>query len=520
SFPHCTINTTENGGAVTHQMTLQADQEQAVWTWMMLSDRRKYTHFPDFAQLQTHIAEHRRGWADFWSTSTVTFEDQRLNDLRQSALYAVRCNASPWSIPPTYMPSFWEGRTFHDELYPFLALLSGGYVDLAKRIPDFRLNTLPEALYYGGGEAANFPWEAIETGEEGGPYGPWMDERLHIGQFSETAWRYCMYLRDHEELRRYYPLLRGCAEMFVQDVLLRDEEGTLKTRRVTDFDEAIYPVSNGIFTISAAIRTLENAATAARQLGVDTKRSQQWYEMAQELRQTMPGEDYYTVADDADDDHWHIAQVGPIFPFAVDIDSPKAQETVSRLYNALKTDHNTRAGSAPAYDGSHWMWSAAMIATAYFLQGRGDEGYDLLVRVLNSTGPFLSPNEHDRDTYPLPVIPWFTTSSGAIVFAMHSLFVQVHDNGSTLLNGVGSLIKNVRFERLLATHGVRVSGELSGGELVRLVLHAEEDLPFWGFLLPQSIADASGLQGTPHQNDHIYIECSLKAGDTVLVKTI
>jgi len=516
SFPESASSITQNGGTFAHRGILEAGQNRDVWTWVMLSDRRKFTHFPDFERVETLIGEHVQGWRDFWATSHVEFDDERLTDLRQSALYTIRCNASPWSIPPAYLPAYWEGRTFHDELYPFLALLSGGYVELARRIPSFRLNTLPVALYYGGGEAARFPWEAIETGEEGGPYGAWMDERLHIGQFSETAWRYYLYQGDVDTLRMDYPLLRGCAELFVQDVLLRDEHGVLKTRRVTDFDEAIYPVTNGIFTISAAIRALENAAAAARRLGVDTQRSEQWEVMAQELRQVIPGQDYYTVADDAEKDHWHIGQIGPIYPFGVDVMSPKARATLSRLHEALKTDRNVTAGSAPGYTGSHWMWVAAMIATGFFLQSSGDEGYELLGQVLNSTGPFLSPNEQLRDDRPLPFLPWFTTSSGAIVFAMHSLFVQVDETGTALLKGLGSHLKNARFERLLANQGVRVSGEISDGALIRLVAHTA-DAVTWDFSLPHQVASVCKLENGTVQNGRVRFIRALPAGDTVIV---
>jgi hypothetical protein len=515
SFPECRIETSANGGSFIHQMRLEAGQEREISTWLMLSDRRRFTHFPPLARLPILMDEHLRGWADFWSTSHVEFDDARLTDLRQSALYGIRCNASPWSIPPTYMPAFWEGRTFHDELYPFLALLSGGYLDLARRIPNFRLNTLPLALHYGGGEAARFPWEATEKGEEGGPYGSWMDERLHVGQFSETAWRYYLYQGDDDDLRNFYPLLRGCAELFVQDVMIRDENGILKTRRVTDFDEAHYPVSNGIFTIAAAIRSLENAAAAATKLGIDAKRSKKWSSMAQELRQSMPGKAFYTVDDAAEADYWHIAQVGPIFPFAIDVNSSKARETLARMHEALKTERNVKAGSLPSYDGSHWMWAAAMMATAYFMQGCGDEGYELLSETVNSTGPFLSPNEQMRDSHPLPFIPWFTTSSGAIVFAMHSIFVQVDSDGTSLLNGLGTQFKTARFERLLASQEVRISGEIIDGELMRLVAHAEESKN-WGFYLPERIVSACGLEGKVSGNKGVYIECTLNAGDTML----
>ena len=513
SYPECHIDTTSTKASCTQQFRLEAGQSKELCFWLMLSDRRKFTHFPDYGKLETLEKEHLQGWERFWSQSKLEFEDARLSDFRQSCLYGIRCNASPWSIPPNYAPSYWEGRTFHDELYPFLGLLSAGYLDLARRIPKFRLNTLPVALQYGGGEVARFPWESLETGEEGGPYGPWLDERFHVGQFSELAWRYFLYTQDLDSLRDFYPLLRSCADLFVEDVLIRDEHGRLSTRRVTDFDEVVYPVANGIFTISAAIRSLENAAAAAQRLELDKKQRMHWQALAQDLRTAMPKQDCYRVADDAPDNHWHIAQVGPMFPFAIDVSSELARTTLEKLHRALATEHNVTAGTPEAYKCSHWMWAAAMLATAYFLQGRGEEGNQLLAQTLNTSSPFLSPNEQWREGHSLPFIPWFTTSAGAIVFAMHSIFVQVDARGSKLFAGLAHA-QTASFEGLLASEGVRVSAKLEKGKLMYLAFDAPEAKP-WGFYLNKTFADSSAIRGERSGHDEVFVFVELAAGKTV-----
>jgi len=511
----------ENGAQLTHQVTLEAGGAADFWFWIVLSDRLRYTHFPPFERIATLVNEHERAWGRFWDTSSVEFGDESLEALRKSSLYAIRCNASPWSIPPDYLASTWEGRTFHDELYPFLALLSAGHPDLAARVPHFRLRTLPVAMQRSGFHGAHFPWETLEDGSEGGPFGHWLDERFHVGQFSETAWKYYLYTRSLDDLERLYPLLRECAELFVYDVLVRDEAGILKTRLITDFDEHVYPLSNGIFTICSAVRTLENAARAAELLNLEVKRREEWRSIATELRGALPAdetENFYKVSDDAA--HWHIAQVGMIYPFSIDVQSERAKKTLTRLAEALKTDRNATAGSPQGYKGTHWMWATSMLATGFFFQGRADEGYELVRRTPATAGPFHSPNEQFREIEPKGfAAPWFTTSSGAVVYAIHTMFVQVDDIGTVILPALP--MKDARFNGLLASHGIRVSGEVAHGKLVSLSVDAPVTLD-WNFRIPVRWGEVaqftSGVRTSrPDENGLVKVECVLAKGITRLV---
>jgi hypothetical protein len=542
SAPAAQINEVGSGGNLVHQSVMAPGVTIDLWFWVILSDRRTYTHFPDYERVRALVAEHERAWRAFWDASGVWLDNPELDALYRTCLYTIRCNASPWSIPPAYLATHWEGRTFHDEMYPFLALLSGNHPDLAARVPTFRLNTLPAALARGGSRGACFPWETLEDGREGGPYGHWMDERFHVGQFSETAWRYYLYTRDKEDLARFYPVIRECAELFVNDVIVRDAGGHLKTRLITDFDEAVFPLENGIFTICAAIRNLENAAQAATTLHVDTTRRPVWRALAAELREMLPfdvGQGYYRVSDHGD--HWHIAQAGIVFPFAVDPVGERAHETITRLVQMLSTERNARPGSAPPYAGTHWMWVVGMLVTSLFVQGRADEGYALLSRAPASAGPFFAPNEHVRD-FPEPAasdptrtspdsaarraanpihVPWFTTSAGAVVFAVHSAFVQVDEDGTRLLYGWASSMVNARFDRLLASDNVRVSGEIRAGELVRLTVHSERSRT-WHARMPARLAqritfaDAVAVSG-PDATGAVVLACSLVAGECRLI---
>jgi hypothetical protein len=512
-YPLGEIRETQAGGRFTHRAGLQPGEAADLWFWVALSDRLKYTHFPDFERVQELVAAHERAWAEFWDTSRVEFGDSGLEALLRASLYTIRCNVSPWSIPPGYLSTIWEGRTFHDEFYPCIALLSANHPHLAERVPNYRLLTLPVALQRGAGWGAHYSWEATEEGEESAPYGHWTDEEFRHGEFSEAIWRYYLYTGDLVALARYYPVLRGCAEWLIHDVLVRDKDGLLKTRPITDVDEVIYPVANSIFVHCATVRALENAACAAELLDMDAVLREGWRSLAAELRQTLPVDETgarYRYADDAapwpDDKH-----VPMVFPFSFDVHDARAHETLRYIY---------AAGRAQWLEWN-WIWAISRLATAFFYQGRGDEGYAVLRRTLGMAGPFMAPNEHYREDKG-PYLPWLTTAAGAFVHAVYAMFVRVVDGGApVLLYGLPSTVQDARFERLLASRGVAISGRIDGGRLVHLMAQSDRAM-LWDFRVPQRFAlDAPFAPGLMAQQPDclglVTVECALEQGVTQLV---
>ena len=512
-YPLGEICQTEVGGRFTHEIELGVGETADLWFWVTLGDRYKYTHFPDFERVQALVAAHERAWADFWNTSQVTLGDPGLEALLKSSLYAIRCNVSPWSIPCGYLSTLWEGRTLHDEFYPCLALLSGNYPELAERVPNYRLHTLPVALWRGVGRGAYYAWEATEDGEESAPYGHWTDEQFRHGKFSEAIWRYYLYTGDLAALARYYPVLRGCAEWLIYDVLVRDDAGRLKTRPITEVDEVVFPVSNSIFTACATIRSLENAARAAELLDVDAAQRQEWRSLAAELRQGLPVDQEgqrYRYADDATIPPG-VQHVPMVFPFSFDVHDERARDTLTHIYGT----------AASAWLEANWIWTVSQLATAFFYQGRGDEGYEVLRRTLALAGPFMAPNEHYREGEGA-YLPWLTTAAGAFVHAIHAMFVQVVDEtGPVLLHALPSQVQHARFERLLASHGVGVSGEVRDGVLVRLIAQAGRPTG-WSFRIPQRFAStarfvSAATLSEPDAWGLVAVECALAEGVTRLV---
>ena len=520
-YPMGIVRSTEHGGSFINEINLHPGESTDLWFWVVLSDRIKYTHFPNYERVLSLIEAHKKGWADYWKKSAVEMGQPELEAIRKSSLYTIISSTSPWTITNGNQSTTWEGRIFHDEFFGYMGLLSNNYAALAERAPNHRLTILPMATQRSKGHGAFYAWEAIETGEESAPYGHWVDERFIHGQFSEESWQFYLRTGSKKALARYYPVIKGCAEWLIHDAIIRDENGKLKIRSMTDLDEGLYPVDGGIYITCATIRSLENAAKAAVLLGCDTKDAEQWSALAAELRKSMPVNkegNHYTYSENADLPNGG-GHLGMVFPFPVDIHSELARNTISYGYRTFLESMEIK--SADQVLSYTWMWALSQLAAALFYQGRADEGFNVLKQVPNTVGPFMAPNEQMREDIGA-YLTWYTTGGGMYSFALTTIFVQVVDEyGAILLPAIPSELKNIRFHGLLATEGVTVSGEIRNGELVALNLMSETEMK-WRFRISKSYFNLVNFRKDLHASqsdelDRVSIECSLKKGPNSLM---
>lgn len=522
-YPLGIIKDTENGGRFIHQFKLEAGESTDLWFWAILSDRTKYSHFIDFEGVKKKLKSHKKSWADFWNTSQVEFDNPKVEAVRKASLYTLRCNASPWTLPPGYLSTHWEGRTFHDEFFPFMGLISSNYIELAERIPNYRLLTLPGAIRRSAGHGAHFGWEVTETGEESAPYGHWVDEQFRHGQISEQTWRYYLHTRDLEDLERFYPVIKGCVEWMIHDALVRDEQGLLKVRTIADISEHVVSGKNSTYAACAVIRCLENAANAADFLEKDVSKREKWRALASELRQNLAVDEtskVYRYADDVDLPT-EMAHLGMVYPFSFDIHGEISRNTMNKAWEVYQREKE-KATSDRVFS-YNWIWSVGRFAAICFYQGLADNGYEVLNQATKSVGPFMAPNEHYREEGGA-FLPWLTSGAGAYVYAINAMFVQVIDEiGAILFPAIPSVMKNARFERLLATHGVAISGQISEGKIVSLTAHSAHPIA-WSFRIPERVASTvqfvSDVKVAKKPDDQklITVECKLKKGITQLVK--
>jgi hypothetical protein len=459
-------------GCRLHQaLDLTPGETRAVEFLIGFGDRTRYYAVPIAWGFDDMLDRHAAAWREFHQRSQLDLGAPEIEALRAACLYSIRSQCTPWSIPPGLSPATWDGRTFHDELYPSLALMSAGHLDLGARPVRYRLHTLDQALERTGWRGARFPWESNEDGTEGGSYGAWMDEHFHMGQFAENAWRHALYSNDAEALAEVFSLLAGIADYFLLNMIER-RGGRARIRPCTDYDETIHPVPNGLYTMCAAIRSMELAAQSAAMLGRAEGQAARWRAAAAELRESIPvtpdGARYcgYDGAPDR-----HIAELGPIFPFRIDEDSALARATVADFVEALRSDVGWKPGTRPEYDGSRWMWIGSHLATCLAIQGEGNRAFAVLRETAQTAGPGLAPVEQTHADGRVNC-PWFTTSAGAFVNAVHSLLVQVDDDATWLLPALPTAIERCSADSLAGRRGIRIALACEGRRITELSVHS------------------------------------------------
>lgn len=520
-FPECKIEATGKGGKVMQRAVLQPGQNIEFCIWAVYSDRWKYNHFIQYKSFEEILQPHLKEWESFWQTSRVTTGHKLLDAVYISSLYTLRVNTSPWYTPPGYLSTHWEGRVFHDEFYPFMAYLSGGFWSLAERMPNYRLLIIPEAQRRSVGHGTFYAWEATEKGIESAPYGHWVDERFIHGQFAAEAWNFFLYTGDINKLSRYYPVIKGCAEWLIHDVVEKSGDSA-KTRWMTDFSEGLYPVKNSIFVVSATIYTLQIAAQAAKMLNTDLQLANEWKQLAEMLKANMPVNSESKTYNYSDNDNVSIetSHLGPIFPFSFDIDSELSTNTLQIALDVFhkqgidKSDNKVLAWT--------WMWALSHLATACFYKGENSSGANALFNVPMTMGPFMAPNEHIDEKYG-PFLPWFTTGAGAFVYAVNSMFVQLYNtDGPVLLQGWGKDFPECSFTMLPVGDNTYLTGKIKEGKIISLLVQSVEEKE-WHCLIPERIVKQLQFRPGTHiekakRNGFLELKIRISAGSTELLQ--
>ncbi len=468
----------ENEAHLRIEIVLPPAEEITVRTVFGVSDRLEYQDIFSFDDFETEVNKHFDWWRSFWQTSEIITGIEKIDRFREISLYTLASQATPWSIPPSLTEKHWSAGAFHDEYYPFMALLTNGYKKLAQRIPFYRLSTLQLALQRGNMKGALYPWSATEKGEERDPHGHWYTERFHLGQIAACAWNLWTYDRDDETLSLVYPIIKECARYFENEIITRDSRGKLITKPCTDFDESVGQISSGPFTMAAAVYTLDRAAEAAVRLGLDYDVRQRWQALSKELSHNFPVDlethRYIVPANKSQ----HISILGYIAPFFCDVGSEFAYNSARYIYEHMRTDMGWKPGVSQVFDRTSWMWTAGHLAMCLSVLGDGDSAWDVLNSGPNSAGQFMSPNEH-LNASGIPVVPWFTTGCGAWLTALSWMFARVDDDlGDRILPSVPRALRDFSFRGLGLSHGLTVSAKARNGKLIYLSLTASEPLSY------------------------------------------
>lgn len=498
--PDCGCAIDQNREEIAFVHRVSPNRSATIRVLLQFSDRVTFAFPLDIEQWDDYAATHRAGWRAYTGRSVLMTGNAEIDRLRAVGLYTIRAQLSPWSIGPTLSERYWGGGAFHDEMYPFYALLSGNHADLAARMPYFRLATLPQAQARARGTGALYPWSSTEDGQERDPDGLWLSERFHLAQFSAEIWALWLYTRDLSLLEDLYPVLREIARYYEKNVVQIGSHGRLSTWPCVDFDESVGPVNGGPFTLSGTAFALRCAADAADILGVNPARGAHWRELSNGLlasivvasAREMHGE-VFGIPDGA---ALHYSVLGHIFPFRTEIGSARARRSAELIHRACRSTRGWKPGLSPVYDDTNWLWAGAHLGIVHAMHGEGDLAWEALSSGPSCCGPGLVPNEHlAADGHPR--VPWFTTGIGAWIYALHAVFVAVDEEATHLCHGLPHTMDDCTFDGLLGGGGVLLSGTVSGGRIERLRAQATTALRGpWRYTVPTRLMQRRRPLGT------------------------
>jgi len=242
-----------------------------------LNEAERLTIYAKLEGRDRLIRFHTQAWENLWKSDIVIEgDDQSQQDIHSMLyhLYSFTREGTALSPSPMGLSGLgYNGHVFWDtELWMFPALLVL-HPEIAKSMVEYRYQRLDAArrnAFVNGFKGAMFPWESAETGVEETPVwalsGPF--EHHITADVAMAAWNYYCVTQDKNWLRdRGWPILSATADFWASRVE-RNGPGKYEIKNVVAADEWAENVDNNAFTNAAAKANLQDAAEAARILGI------------------------------------------------------------------------------------------------------------------------------------------------------------------------------------------------------------------------------------------------------------
>ena len=404
------------------------------------------------------LAECVTNYGEFFDQGYVKSADERLNAIYKTSLYDLKCYTTKYSVPIGLNNNYWNGRYFaFDEYYSFFGLLTSNRAEIAKRVPDFRLDVcLDKALWLASDchknenteETAKFFWETGEKADvELAPPGTWIDHIFHMPVVGIGAYEYYEFTHDKEFLSRCYRMIRACAKYFTRWMVYRDDKRTY-IGKCTDLERLGSAVENPFMTACGAIKLLECCADAAEILGIDEEYRKECRETAAELRKNLPVENGMYVPL-LNCEQKSIAVFAGKYPFNVIDDD---DENLHKAWQDFEVNGGKYGNMYP--QGKNISpWYACWKAEGYARCNMADEAYNALCESYKSAGVFNELFEINEET--VRIKPWFTTAGGMFISSVNEMLIQSEGKTVTILPAYPEKAGDVSFK--LAVKGGAVA---------------------------------------------------------------
>ena len=242
-----------------------------------LNEAERLTIFARLEGRERLLAFHAKAWQDLWQSDIQVGGDaQAQQDVHSMLyhLYSFSRAGTDYSPSPMGLSGLgYNGHVFWDsDLWMFPALLVL-HPEIAKSLVEYRFRRLEPArqnAFAHGYQGAMYPWESADTGVEETPVwalsGPF---EHHISAcVALAAWQYYCVTQDKDWLlEKGWPMLSATADFWASRVE-RNGPGHYDIKNVVASDEWAENVDNDAFTNAAAQVNLQNAAAAAKLLGL------------------------------------------------------------------------------------------------------------------------------------------------------------------------------------------------------------------------------------------------------------
>jgi len=255
-----------------------------------LNEAERLTIFAKLQGADRLIQFHNSAWDELWKSDIkIDGDPQAQQDVHSMLyhLYSFSRAGTAYSPSPMGLSGLgYNGHIFWDAdlwMFPGLLVL---HPEIAKSMVEYRFQRLAAAkqnAFEHGYKGAMFPWESADSGVEETPVwalsGPF--EHHITADVALAAWQYYCVTQDKQWLmEKGWPILSATADFWASRVE-RNGTGKYEIKNVVAADEWAENVDNNAFTNAAAIVNLQNAATAARVLGL--KADPDWALVAQNI---------------------------------------------------------------------------------------------------------------------------------------------------------------------------------------------------------------------------------------------
>ena len=412
------------------------------------------------------LAECTDHYAAFSELGYVNTSDEKLNDIYKTSLYSIKCNTTKYSIAVGFNSGYWDGKYFpFDEYTSFFALLGANRLELAKRVPIYRLKScLPTAIVRGSDchrtelseDVAHFHWVSGEVDTfELASNGCWQDHIFHIPLIGIAAFNYYEYSQDSVFLSECYPMIRACSKFITKHMVYRDGD-TLYIGKCTDLERLGASVENPFLTVCGAIKLLECCSKSARILGQDEDYANECDYIAQKLANNLPTEDEMYVPH-LECKQKSIAVFGGKYPFdVVESDDTK----LLRAWDDFE-QNGAKYGNMYPYGKGISPWYACWKALGYARVGMRERAYASLKQSYSSSGVFGEMFEINEES--IHMKPWFATAAGIFVSSVNEMLLQSDESTIKIMPGIPHTV-DASF-KLAAKGGVTVEATVKGEKL-------------------------------------------------------